>query len=171
MLRKIAHCCPRALAKQPSARTKITTKQSGWRKPRLKPLMGLSTPRHLLRCKTKGNSLNGFNGTTEETSQAVVRPHDCHHNIPRSQRPASDTPAGNQLRAIPGTKKALSPKESEHQALQFRHATFGSPSFRRSIACCSALGAIPVACAPVPLRAFSTSTVNLMASAAAFVRK
>eukprot|EP00928_Gymnodinium_smaydae_P025430 TRINITY_DN2024_c0_g1_i1.p2 TRINITY_DN2024_c0_g1~~TRINITY_DN2024_c0_g1_i1.p2 ORF type:complete len:102 (+),score=15.21 TRINITY_DN2024_c0_g1_i1:113-418(+) len=53
-------------------------------------------------------------------------------------------------------------------ALQLMHAGFGSLSFNFSIACCSARAFAGV---PLARRMLSTSTVNLIASAAAFVRK
>merc|ERR1712137_1512177 len=58
------------------------------------------------------------------------------------------------------------------QALQFRQASFGSPAFSCSIARCSALAAAGAEPFAGPAwRTLSTSTVNLIASAAAFVRR
>merc|ERR1719229_623876 len=57
------------------------------------------------------------------------------------------------------------------QALQLMHASFGSPAFSCSIARCSAPAADSWPKSLLAPRTLSTSTVNLMASAAAFVRK
>merc|ERR1719343_575984 len=68
--------------------------------------------------------------------------------------------------------REVAPRITHDQALQLMQAAFGSAAFNLSITSCSAFLADAAACAvPVALRTLSTSTVNLMASTAAFVRK
>lgn len=80
--------------------------------------------------------------------------------------------AAEPLLLVPVTEQ-----QPPHHALQFRHATCGSLALSIAIAFCSAVSALsksaPLAAgaAALALLTLSTSTVNLMASVAAFVRR